>query len=155
MSISISRPPTLDASSTRMKLIQKGFTLIELMITLAIIAIIATIALPQYADYAMRARIPEATANLANKRARLELFYDNNHTYVGAPDAANDSTTSNSFDFACACAAGTYVLTATGKGSMNGFTYTINQANAKATTAVPSGWVTNLTCWATKKDGSC
>jgi type IV pilus assembly protein PilE len=138
-----------------MKPVARGFTLIELMITLAIIAIIATIALPQYADYATRSRIQEATGNLANKRARLELYYDNNHTYVGAPDDAADTTTSSFFNFGCTCGTGTYTLTATGKGSMAGFTYTIDQNNAKATTAAPSGWTTNGSCWIMKKDGSC
>jgi type IV pilus assembly protein PilE len=134
---------------------QGGFTLIELMITLAVIAIIATIALPQYGEYATRSRITEATSNLANKRARLELHYDNHHTYATAPDAANDSTTSQYFDFTCTCNADNYVVTATGKGAMTGFRYTIDQNNTKVTTAVPSGWTSNSSCWAIKKNGSC
>jgi type IV pilus assembly protein PilE len=150
MSVSTVRPlATIPAGSPG------GFTLIELMITLAIIAIIATIALPQYGEYATRSRITEATGNLAARRARLELHYDNNHTYATAPDAANDTTSSKYFDFACVCNTDNYVVTATGKGAMTGFGYTIDQNNAKGTTAVPSGWTKSTTCWTIKKDGSC
>jgi type IV pilus assembly protein PilE len=46
-------------------------------------------------------------------------------------------------------------LQAAGKSSMAGFTYTINQDNAKATTAVPAGWTTNASCWVTRKGGVC
>jgi type IV pilus assembly protein PilE len=133
-----------------------GFTLIELLIVVAIISILAAIALPMYSDYTTRGKIPEATAALANKRARLELFYDNNRTYVGAPECDSDSTTSKYFTFSCTTELpDSYVLQALGTGSMSGFTYTINQSNAKATTTVPSGWSSNSACWVIRKDGSC
>lgn len=135
---------------------QSGFTLIELMIVVAIVAILASVALPSYRDYLTRSRIPEATSNLAAKRVRIEAFYDNNRTYVDAPDCAADTTTSKYFDFSCsAVAANTYTIQAAGKSTMAGFTYTINQANARATTAVPSGWTTSTTCWVTNKGGVC
>ena len=48
-------------------------------------------------------------------------------------------------------------ITATGKGSMAGFSYTINQTGAKTTGAVPSGWsaASPNTCWVVKKGGLC
>jgi type IV pilus assembly protein PilE len=46
-------------------------------------------------------------------------------------------------------------LAATGTGSMAGFVYTIDQSNAKKTTAVPSGWSTNATCWVSNTGGTC
>ena len=54
-------------------------------------------------------------------------------------------------------AASTYTITATGvpaKGMSASFVYTIDQAGAK-TSAGPTGWAGNATCWATRKDGSC
>jgi type IV pilus assembly protein PilE len=134
----------------------RGFTLIELLIVSLIIAMLAAFALPAYNDYIVRSRIPEATSGLANKRARVELFYDNNRTYVGAPDCVADSTTSKYFTFSCSSElANAYVLQAVGSGAMAGFTYTIDQSNAKATTAVPAGWSSNAGCWVLRKDGSC
>lgn len=133
-----------------------GFTLIELMVTVAIVAILASIALPNYNDYVTRSRISEATSGLAAKRVRLEAYFDNNRTYVGAPDCASDTTTSASFTFSCStAAANAYAIQAVGKATMAGFTYTIDQANAKATTSAPSGWTSSTSCWVQRRDGSC
>jgi len=148
--------PTAAAKSRGIPFGAQGFTLIELLIVVVIISMLAAFALPAYSDYITRSRIPEATSGLANKRARVELFYDNNHTYTGAPDCSSDTTTSRFFAFSCsASGASTYTLQAVGSGAMNGFTFTINQSNAKATTAAPTGWTMNSTCWITRKDGSC
>lgn len=137
---------------------QAGFTLIELMITVAIIGILAAVALPSYNDYITRGRIPDATSNLAVKRVQMEQFFMDNRTYVGAPVCTVDSTISKYFDFSCVAAstsATTYTLQAVGKGAMAGFTYTVNQANAKVTTAVKAGWTANGTCWTFRKNGDC
>lgn len=136
---------------------QRGFTLIELMVTIAIIAILASIALPAYSDYVIRSRIAEATSGLAAKRARIEMYYDNNRTYAAAPDCTSDTTTSKVFTFSCSGTPDTttYTLQAVGTGAMAGFTFTINQANVRATTAVPTGWTANASCWITKKGGIC
>lgn len=135
----------------------KGFTLIELMVVIAIISILAAVALPNYTDYVTRGKIPDATSVLAAKRVRIETYYDNNRTYVDAPDCALDTASSQHFNFSCnpAATANTYTLQAVGKNTMTGFTYTIDQSNSKQTSSVPSGWTTNNTCWVTRKGGTC
>lgn len=135
----------------------KGFTLIEVMIVVAIIGILASIAMPSYVDYLTRGKIPDATSGLAAKRVQMEQFFQDNRTYAGAPACNADSTTSQHFDFSCSVAgdATVFELQAVGKGSMAGFTYTIDQSNARATPSVMAGWTSNANCWVTKRDGSC
>ena len=70
------------------KSIQKGFTLIELMIVVAIIGILAAIAIPAYQDYTIRAQIAEVTTMSAGIETALADYY-NDH---GAWPAANLST---------------------------------------------------------------
>lgn len=135
---------------------QNGFTLIEIMIVVAIVSILAAVAFPAYTDYVVRGKIPDATSTLATKRVQMEQFFQDNRTYVAAPACTADTASSQYFDFSCAVqTATTYTLQAVGKATMAGFTYTINQDNAKATSAVPTGWTTNTTCWVTKKGGAC
>ena len=63
---------------------QEGFTLIELLIVIGIIGILSAIAIPAYRDYIIRGKITEATSNLGDMRIKLEQFYQDNRTYVGA-----------------------------------------------------------------------
>jgi type IV pilus assembly protein PilE len=132
----------------------QGFTLIELMIVIVVVAVLATIAVPAYQDYVARGQIVEGTARLAELRVRLEQFYQDNRTYVGG---CTDENLKN-FQITCSnVTANTYTIQATGSaGKVSGMTFTIDQANARATTAVPSGWSgAGKACWVTKRDGSC
>lgn len=137
----------------------RGFTLIELMVTVAIIAILASIAVPSYTDYVIRGRIPQATNNLSTMRVQLEQHFQDNRTYVGACEAGTVAPlpTSDDFEYTCpTLTEDTFSVVATGTGSMSGFTYTIDESNAKATTAVPSGWGTApVACWVLSKGGGC
>ena len=140
---------------------QRGFTLIELMVTVAILGILAAIAIPNYTDYVTRGRIPDATSGLAAKRVRLEQFFQDKRTYVDAPDCAADSTTSPFFDFSCDPdpTATEFTLQAVGKAAMAGFTFTINQAGTRTTTVSEAleanGWGGSASCWISRKGGSC
>lgn len=135
----------------------RGFTLIEVMVTVVIVGILAAVALPAYKDYVIRGKVPDATSNLAAKQVRLEQYYQDNRTYVGASDCSSDTSSSKYFTFSCsASSASAFTLQAVGKDTMDGFTYTVDQSGTKATTSVPSGsgWSTG-SCWITKKGESC
>lgn len=145
-----------------------GFTLIELMITVAIVAILASVALPSYNEYITRSKFAEATSELAARRVRMEQFFQDNRTYLASATTvpttnacAADTTTSKYFDFGCSVNdAANFTLQATGKsgGSMDGFAFTINQAGSRATTVSTSlsakGW-SAAACWITGKGGKC
>jgi type IV pilus assembly protein PilE len=142
-----------------------GFTLIEVMITVAIIAIIAAVALPNYIDYVTRSRIVEAKTNLADMRTRLEQYFFDNRSYPTACIASASGpagagkiylpASAKFFAVTCTLTDSTYTVTATGTGSMVGFVYTIDQANTRKTTGVPSGWTSSAVCWVSRKNGDC
>jgi type IV pilus assembly protein PilE len=124
-----------------------------------IIAILASIGIPSYRDYVTRAKLAEAYATLAAQRVKLEQFYQDLRTYNGAcaVGTAAPPMTGKYFNYGCALADQTYTLTATGIASegVGGFTFTIDQNNNRATTAVPSGWTAQATCWIRNKTGDC
>ncbi len=71
-----------------MKAIQKGFTLIELMIVIAIIGILAVIALPAYQDYTARAQVSEAFSLAEGQKAAVIEYFADKGAYPATNDAA-------------------------------------------------------------------
>jgi len=156
----------------------RGFTLIELMITIAIIAVLTAVAFPSYTDYVTRSKLAEAYAHLADLRVKMEQFYLDNRRYnlAGTPGTCgipggNTPTAQGTkyFDFTCASAnanaAGDqeYLLTASGKLSegLSGIAFTINHGNTKATNVTAAtpmadkGYASSTTCWVRKKPSTC
>ena len=157
---------------------QQGFTIIELMIVVVVIAVLSAIALPSYTDYITRSKFAEAHAHLSDLRVKMEQYYLDNRRYSSTTGGGtcgiaggNSPTTQGTkyFTFTCASssanAAGdqAYVLTATGKSTegLSGIAFTIDQANAKATTVTGStpmadkGYASSTTCWIRKKPAQC
>lgn len=143
----------------------QGFTLMEVMITVAIVGILAAVAIPSYRDYVIRGRILDATSALADHRVRMEQFFMDNRRYTtvlggGVCGAATRaSSPKDSFAMTCVANDSTYTITADGLGSagMAGFAYSIDHNNARKTKTAPADWIMthNETCWILKKDGSC
>lgn len=143
-----------------MKSFVRGFTLIELLVVVAIVTILASVAMPAYNDHITRGKLAEAHGELAAMRSRLETYFLDNRSYLGA--CANNTVaplpTTKYFTYTCpTLTANTYTVRAAGVAAegTGGFTFTIDQANVRATTAAPSGWSTSTTCWVTKKGSTC
>ncbi len=121
-----------------------GFTLIELMVVVAIVGILASIAIPAYSKYIQRGDLVEATQALSQYRVQMEQYYQDNHTYAngGACGVAAPALVNFVLTCASANAGQTYTATTTANaaGPVANFTYTIDQSNNQVTTSYPAGW---------------
>lgn len=135
---------------------RRGFTLIEVMIVVAIIAILATIAVPSYTDYLRRGRVQEAVNTLAAARTSMEQFYQDNRSYAAGGACGVAAPAADGFTYACATAnAGqSYSISATGAdGLVTGLVYAIDQQNNQTTTCAGCAWSFSgtQTTWVTRK----
>lgn len=142
-----------------------GFTLIEVMITVAIIGILAAVALPAYNDYILRGQIVDATSGLSAMRADMERHYQDNRTYASigttfpAPcDIDEAKRKIGSFTLSCEGTQDTttFTLRAVGGGATSDFTYKIKADGTKSST-VASKWGggTCSSAWIVKKGQAC
>ena len=144
--------------------IKNGFTLIELMIAVAIVGILAAIALPSYQQYVTKSRRTEAIAALHAIIVGLEKYYFNNHSYTtdlkqlpiqGAnfkTDGANVITGSGAYRLEVSVDNG--VFAAVAKTLSNGpqagdseCATLMLYVNGKTSATTPGGTDTTAVCW--------
>lgn len=144
---------------------QRAFTLIEVMIVVAIIAILAAIALPSYNDYIIRSKLTDAVNGMSTMRVQMEQYYLDNRTYLTSdtftPPCLAPSTQGQ---FTIACEEGDlgpnkYVIKAKGvPGSVVAdFQYSLDQQNLHVTLALKNGWglAPVVNCWITSRGQTC
>ncbi len=151
---------TTEASNRRRR--ARGFTLIELMVTIAIVAILSSVAIPAYTDYVRRGKLPEAFSSLSDYRVKMEQYYQDNRNYGTAACADNGPPSwgtfapggAKYFGYGCALSAGGqgYTITATSTAALgSSHVYTVNHNNAQ-TTSTFKGTAYAATCWLARGD---
>ena len=132
----------MNIRNTKRKPMNKGFSLIELLIALTVVGILSAIAYPAYHQYVAQSRRTDGQAALLDLAQRMERYYSENHTYATATIAtavATDVLSSNQSP------EGWYTLTIT---AQNGSSFTIqatpNGAQATTDTRCQSLTLNNL-----------
>jgi prepilin-type N-terminal cleavage/methylation domain-containing protein len=142
----------------------KGFTLIELMIVVTIVAILAAIAYPSYRNYVIRGQLVDATQALAALRANMERYFQDNRRYDPAPGfpdpcaAPQVPFAAGKFTISCpTLTQNTFTAQAVGTaGDLTGFTFTVDERDVEQTTVAPpapSAFASCPTAWVTKTGG--
>jgi type IV pilus assembly protein PilE len=121
----------------------KGFTLIEVMIVIAIVAILTRVALPSYLTYVKTSHARGAAADVTSLAANLENSYqlqlkypvNSNVTATTTNFPGWQPTQSSFFSYAVTSTTTAYTITATGSGTLTGCTITLAQDGTKSATS--------------------
>jgi len=131
-----------------MKRLQQGFTLIELMIVVAIVGILAAIALPAYQDYVVRSKMSEATAAIAACKTGVSEYVSTKRAWPTNADTAGCSTLPTQ-----------YVASLTVAGTPSTITVTSNNTGAKPGECVlklsAQGVIPDITVWSGSHTAAC
>ena len=116
-----------------------GYTLIEIVITLLVMAVLAAMAVSSYGGYVRRAHAVEAIEQLDTYRTRMEKAFQDNGNYGAGACSVAVPTGVAQFAYSCQLAVDgqTFTAQSTGSGAMAGYTYSINDQGLRRTEAFP------------------
>jgi type IV pilus assembly protein PilA len=129
-----------------MKRVQQGFTLIELMIVVAIVGILAAIAIPAYSDYIVRSKVSEAVASLGACKTSVAEYIATKGAALLTNANSGCSTTGTQFALAPVVTDATGVITVTVQGTNSGM-------DTKSVILTPTITGNAVTAWACTTDG--
>lgn len=124
-----------------------GFTLIEIMITVAIVGILAALALPSYTSYVARGKRAEVRANMLEAAQFMERYYSANNQY-GNATLPSRITSLSTYTISVTATSGSFTITAAPIGTMASdrcASLTLTNTGAKGTTN--AGGVSAAECW--------
>ncbi|WP_295379703.1 type IV pilin protein [Pseudacidovorax intermedius] len=142
----------------------RGFTLIEVMIVVAIVAILTAIALPSYRDYVLRGQMVDGTNGLATMQANMERYFQDNRQYSDVSSSVQSpcrtgtdaSRTVGKFLISCdSTTASAYSIQAVSS-ALGGLTFKLDQTGKRSTSNLPSGWGADCAnAWILKRGQTC
>ncbi len=141
----------------------RGFTLIELMIVIAILGVLMAIAIPSYRDYVKRGSLTDAATGLTSMRADMETYYQNFRTYAagngGTPPCLAGAkygkfTVSCTGTYGQVNASGYRLQAVSTDNILKEYIFTVTQADVRSTENAPAKWTNTLPCprWVLKSE---
>jgi type IV pilus assembly protein PilE len=136
---------------------QRGYTLIEVLTAVAVLVILATIALPAYANYMRKAKIHDAFTFLLALHTKEQLYWTDAHDYGPSACAIGAlAGTSKYFSYTCDInnSQQGYLITAKGQGDLLNYNFTIDMNGKRQTIDFPGVSGLPAQCWL-DAPGSC
>lgn len=137
-----------------------GFTLIEILIAIAIVSLIVSLGYPSYEHHVKRAKITEATTVLSELHLLSTQQFQDDRTYIKADNSCVvNAPNTDYFTFHCTATTDTYAWIAknkanSGLGNQNDYAFSIDHLGNKSTQRF-SGNTVSQACWILKKSTTC